>query len=203
MPIHPPLEEPRVLSGKRREFAAEVSDAELARRAQEGDQWATNALFRRYVVPVRRFALHLMANREDADDVVQEAFAHALQNLAKLRDPEAFRPWLYQIVFIRSRRAFRKRKVARAFALDRRVDDATLAQLASPGTSPEALAELRLIDDALRRLPLEERSAWVLRRVEGEKLEEVGKLLGCSLATAKRRIAAADTHVRAFARSAS
>ena len=59
-------------------------------------------------------------------------------------------------------------------------------------TSPEDRALLVGLYRCLDRLPLEQRLAWVLRHVQGEQLEDVARLCSCSLATAKRRIAAAE-----------
>jgi RNA polymerase sigma-70 factor (ECF subfamily) len=84
----------------------------------------------------------------------------------------------------------------RMVGLDRGADDATLAALAANGCSPETRAELRLVSDALATLPTNARIAWTLHRVEGLTLDEVARACGCSLATAKRRIAVADDRVR-------
>jgi len=81
--------------------------------------------------------------------------------------------------------------------LDRGTDDATLAALAAPGTNADHRAELALVDRALANVAANVRIAWMLRQVEGLELAEVASACGCSLATAKRRIAAADTAVRA------
>ncbi|MEM9196107.1 MAG: sigma-70 family RNA polymerase sigma factor [Myxococcota bacterium] len=163
------------------------------RRAREGDRWAREALFRRYVRPVTQLVTRLMARSQDADDVVQDTFAEALRDLEKLRNPAAFRPWLFRIAVNRVRKRGRRRKLARAFGLDRGIDDATLVQLAARDAGPELLTELELVDQVLRQLPSEHRIAWMLRHVEGETLESVAELTDCSLATAKRRIAAART----------
>jgi RNA polymerase sigma-70 factor (ECF subfamily) len=85
----------------------------------------------------------------------------------------------------------------RLLGLDRGADDATLAALAAPGTNPDQRAELALVDRALEAVSANVRIAWMLRMVEGLELTEVASACGCSLATAKRRIAAADVAVRA------
>jgi RNA polymerase sigma-70 factor (ECF subfamily) len=182
----PPSAEPR------RSFDRDLSDGELVLRARGGDRWATEVLFRRHVAHATRLATRLMARRCDADDVVQDAFAEVLTSLSKLREPEAFRAWLSRIVVTRCRRGLKRRRLARVVGLDGRVDDSTLEQLACGSASPETLAELRNVDEVLRRLPTETRVAWVLRYVQQETLEAVAELTGCSLATAKRRIRAAQ-----------
>ncbi|WP_169791624.1 RNA polymerase sigma factor [Sandaracinus amylolyticus] len=174
-----------------------MSDAELVVRALGGDRWAQEAIFRRYVADVTSLAERLLRRRHEADDVVQDTFADALLALGELRDPSALRAWLLGIAVRRVRRRVRKLALLRTLGLDRGIDDATLELLASPGLSPDTRAELARVDRALARLHPDDRIAWMLRHVEGEKLEDVAAIVGCSLATAKRRIAAAETLVRA------
>ena len=78
------------------------------------------------------------------------------------------------------------------------LDDATLAALAAPALRPDDRAELALVDRMLRRVPADLRIAWMLRRVEGLPLAQVASVCACSLATAKRRVAAADAEVARY-----
>ena len=181
-------------------FSSEVPDAELVERVLDGDGWAKEALFRRHVVAVTRLATRLMDRRADADDVVQEAFAHALHDLPKLREPAAFRGWLLQLTVNRARAVFRRRKIVRFVGLDRGMPDAGFGDVAAPAASQEARLELVLLDRALRRLPVEQRLAWTLRKVEGHRLREVAEITGASLATVKRRVDAAQTAIDAHVR---
>ncbi|MBO6937623.1 MAG: sigma-70 family RNA polymerase sigma factor [Deltaproteobacteria bacterium] len=172
------------------------SDETLVKRALASDAWAEEALFRRYAAQVLVLAERLLRRRSLADDVLQDTFADAFTKLETLRDPSAFRSWLFGIAVRRVRRQQRKLAMRRALGLDRSLDDATLAMVASSDCSPERLAELGRIDRILATLHPDQRNAWMLRRVEGEKLEDIASIVGCSLATAKRRIQAADVLVR-------
>ena len=173
------------------------SDEALVERALAGDAWAEEALFRRYAAQVLTLAERLLRRRAEADDVVQDTFADAFTKLGTLRDPRAFRSWLFGIAVRRVRRRQRRLAFRRALGLDRGLDDATLPILVSPACSPERIAELGRIDRILSQLHPDQRNAWMLRRVEGEKLEDIATIVGCSLATAKRRIQAADVLIRA------
>ena len=172
------------------------SDEALVRRALDGDRWAEEALFRRYAAQVLAMAERLLRRKGLADDVLQDTFADAFTKLDTLRDPTAFRAWLFGIAVRRVRRRQRSLAMRRALGLDRSLDDSTLAMVASNECSPERLAELGRIDRILATLPPDQRIAWMLRRVEGEKLEDIASMVGCSLATAKRRIRAADVLIR-------
>ena len=131
-----------------------------------------------------------------ADDVTQDAFFEALGTLSSLRQPEAFRSWLYQIALNRARKKLRRHRLRSLLGSDRRLEDAALSVLASSETSPETLVELRLLKRVLAKLSPDERIAWMLRHVEGESLEDVARACTCSLATVKRRIAAVDAHLQ-------
>jgi RNA polymerase sigma-70 factor (ECF subfamily) len=170
-------------------------DAELVRRALGGDRWAMEALYRRHVGDAARVATVLLRHRADAEDVVQDAFAAAFGRLAALRDPSAFGGWLARIVANEAKSRLRRRRFLGMLGLDRGDDEAALDRLAAPGASAEELAELAHLDRALRRLGAGERMAWVLRYVEGWRLAEIAEALEVSLATVKRRIAAAQAQL--------
>jgi RNA polymerase sigma-70 factor (ECF subfamily) len=172
-----------------------ISDGELARRLSEGDRWAREALYRRYANLVWGTALRLLGNRADAEDVVQDSFVAAFNDLGALRRLEALRPWLVQITVHQAHRRFRRRALLRRLGLDRSEDDATLATLAHSGVSPETCSELARVDRALSEVSGAERFAWILRNVDGYSLHEVASACNCSLATAKRRLARANARL--------
>jgi len=175
--------------------ALEPSDAELARRAGGGDRWAEEAFYRRHVLQVVGLAQRLLGNSWDAEDVAQETFITAFQSWSQLRDLERARAWLMQIAVRQVHRKFRKRRLLRLLGLDRRVEDLPLEALARDDTSAEVRSELLVLDSVLKSMTPERKIAWMLRYVEGLPLEEVALHCDCSLATAKRRIAAAQRAV--------
>lgn len=175
----------------------EIDDAELVARARGGDRFAEDALVRRHFESVGAMAARLLGDRHEAEDIVQDTFATALSELRDLRDPSAFRGWLLQITVRKVHRRFRRRKLLRVLGLASGEPEGGLAELASSAASPEQHGELVLLDRALAKLGPADRLAWMLRCVEGMQLDEVASACACSLATAKRRIAAADRVVRA------
>jgi RNA polymerase sigma-70 factor (ECF subfamily) len=95
-------------------------------------------------------------------------------------------------------RRFRRRRLLRSLGFDRSEDPAAaLERIAAPDAGPEVRSELASLGRILHVLPIVERIAFSLRHIEGATLDEVASSCGCSLATAKRRIAAAERHVRA------
>ena len=135
-------------------------------------------------------ARHLGVPPGEVDDVVQEVFLTAMTGLAAVRSPEAVRGWLKTIAVRKACRHLRRRRLRGLLGFDR--ESPCYEHLAAPGCSPEESALLARVYKELDRLPVAERVAWTLRYVEGEQVEVLAGLCGCSLATAKRRIAAAQ-----------
>lgn len=175
------------------------STAALVTRALEGDRWAADALYRRHAPDVFRVATLLLGRSAEVDDVVQDAFVKALKGLETLRDRASFGGWVVRIAANLARSRLRRRGLFRRLGLDRGEEDVSFEALATPDVSVERRAELARIGAAVRALPAEQRVAWTLRRVEGWALAEIAEAVDASLATVKRRIAAADdtlkTHV--------
>ncbi len=173
----------------------QVSDADLVSRARNGERWGREMLYRRHAGRLLGLATRLLANRGDAEEVVQDTFITAFAQLAALREPAAVGAWLAQIAVSLVRRRIRRARLLRRLGLDRGADDATLEALADPALTPEERTDLALVDRALDGTSAACRIAWMLRRVEGLPLAEVAALCDCSLATAKRRITEADRRV--------
>lgn len=146
-------------------------------------------VFRRYSSYVATIAMRLLGRNADVDDVVQEVFLQAVKGLEGLRDPEALRGWLATVTVRVARRRLRVRRLRGFLGLD---DAPSYDQVASPNASPEQRALLARIYRALDEMPADLRLAWSLRHIEGEQIEAVANLCGCSLATAKRRISEAQ-----------
>ncbi|MCA9574407.1 MAG: RNA polymerase sigma factor [Sandaracinaceae bacterium] len=178
--------------------AAPAPDDEfLVMRALSGDHWAEEALYRRHVGDVLCLARRMLRNDADAEDVVQDVFVSAFDELEDLQNADRFGAWVRRMTVNRVYKRMRRQRLRRLLGLDRTFEAcAPLASQASERAGQEARADLRIIDRALDRLGAAERIAWILRRLHGHSLGEVADLVGCSLATAKRRIARADGVVK-------
>jgi RNA polymerase sigma-70 factor, ECF subfamily len=147
-------------------------------------------LFRTYARYVAAIAYRLLGRRDEVDDLVQDVFVAAQRSLIKLRDPNAAKAWLATITVRKARRRMRLRKLWMALGVDREeAVDSTMSE--APG--PHTLTLLQQMFTHLDQLPTNQRIAWSLRYLEGQSLEAVAATCGCSLATAKRWIAAATT----------
>ncbi len=124
-------------------------------------------------------------------DVVQDVFLIAHRNLGTLRSPGAARGWLAKVTVRLASRRLRWRRL-RLFLQPAHTVDADLVA----GEDPASRPLLALLYVTLDRLPARERVAWTLRHLLDEPLDVVAERCGCSLATAKRRIAAAEAVLR-------
>jgi RNA polymerase sigma-70 factor (ECF subfamily) len=147
-----------------------------------------DALFRRYAPYVAAVAHRLLGRDEEVDDTVQEVFLAAVRGVHAVRDPAAIRGWLARIAVRAARERLRKRRMRSFFGLD---DPVAYESVVDAGASSEQRALVARVYRLLDGIPADQRIAWALRYIEGEPLESVAVLCGCSLATAKRRIAAA------------
>jgi len=151
-------------------------------------------LHARYVVAV---ATRLLGRDEEVDDLVQDVFLTAMRDLPQLRDPASLRSWLAAITARKAHDRLRRRRLRSFLSLDAAP---SYEQIADESASPEQRALLARVYTVLDKVPANDRIAWTLRHIEGQQLEEVAGICGCSLATAKRRISAAQERIeRAFA----
>ncbi len=158
----------------------EVEDRDLVGKARRGDVDAFNLLVSRWEKRVFNYVLRLVANREDALDLTQEAFLKAYQNLGKLDDPARFAPWLFRIAH------------NEAFSLLRRPRPEAEEQMESapPPSGPRLLpVETSIaVSAALARLTADQREAVVLKVYQGFKFEEIAEILECPVSTVKSRV---------------
>ncbi|HVZ70840.1 MAG TPA: RNA polymerase sigma factor [Polyangia bacterium] len=151
---------------------------------------AVEDAFRRYAPLVASLGLRITALRDEIDDFVQEVFLRATRGIGALRHQGATKAWLVSITINVARQRLRVRKLRKMVGLASSPDEQE--DIVDPALSPEDRLLLTRMYRALDALPVNQRLAWSLRHIEGERLETVALLCGCSLATAKRRIVAAQ-----------
>lgn len=172
-----------------------VPNAALVLAARGGDVGAREALFRRYAGMANGLALRLMGRDQDVDDLVQDTFTEAFARLGTLRQPEIFGSWLASIMVGLAHKVLRRRRLLVRLGLRRR-EEIDLDGLLGPWAPPEVAMEARTVYAHIDELPPKLRIPLLLRRVEGMELGEIAALTGASVATVKRRIAAAEETLR-------
>lgn len=169
----------------------DTSDNALVRRAREGDYEAFEQLFERHRLLVYRFAYQMVPRRDDAEDIVQEAFVRAYQNLHRYRDEAKFTTWLLRIVTNLCTDQARMRN--RRDALEQQEAGGGLIWM-TQGDIEDPVEELEsdrrrvALRKALNALPAHHRTMIILRDLEERDYPEIAQILGCTVGGAKLRV---------------
>jgi len=180
--------------------------ADLVRAVQQGDQAAMEQLLMRAQEVAYRFSLLVCGRADDADDAMQEALLKTYRYAARIREPEAFRAWLYRTVRNACLLGRRKRVDEPLHLLS--LDEPAVGQdgtertvdAVDPSRDPEEQAlnaSLRnRLERALHRIPRPYRVVVFLREVEGLSTREVAKVLRISEPNVKTRLHRARVMLR-------
>jgi len=181
-----------------------VSDESvLVNAARNGDVGAFEQLVRRYDRNVFRIAQHITQNREDAEDVVQDAFLKAFQNLGQFQGQSKFYTWLVRIAVNEALMRLRRRRPERTVSLDEDVkteEDSIPREVADWSPNPEQLysqAELKdILSKTIQGLSPGFRTVFVLCDVEALSTEETAEALNLSIPAVKSRLLRARLQLR-------
>jgi RNA polymerase sigma-70 factor (ECF subfamily) len=142
------------------------------------------------------FALRMTGNREDAEEIVQDAFVRAFRALGKMSEEQRaelrLQPWLYTITLNVTRNRLRSKRPTNV-ALDSLADpDALLNETQEGPEQPEQVVErgtdVELVEQALLQLPMHLRAAATLRFIEGRSHPEIAEILDQPIGTVKSHV---------------
>jgi RNA polymerase sigma-70 factor (ECF subfamily) len=178
-------------------------ELQLVQAAKGGDITAFEQLVKRYDRNVFRIAQHITQNREDAEDVVQDAFLKAYQNLGQFQGNSKFYTWLVRIAVNEALMKLRKRKSDKTVSMDEDVeteDGSVPREIADWSPNPEQQYKQSELNEILTKtiqgLPAGFRTVFVLRDVEGLSTEETAETLGLSIPAVKSRLLRARLQLR-------
>lgn len=188
-----------ISAGSWNDHASSDSDEALVLRAKEGDMKAFESLFNRHRLLVYRYAYQMVGRRDDAEDIVQEVFVRAHQNLDRYRDEARFTTWLLRIAT--NLGTDRARMSTRRSALEQQEAAGALAWMTTnisedPVENLEGDRRVLVLRKALAALPAHHRNMIVLRDIEERDYEEIAASLGCSVGGAKLRVLRARRALR-------
>lgn len=180
--------------------ARAAGDRELMARLAEGDREALSPLMERHYRRCYRIALSYLRQRDDALDVVQEAFVKAFQQAARWDGSGEAGPWLARITVNLSIDRWRRNR-RRLATFSPLAEDDRAPGLADGGPSPERRVQRREAGErlkaALDKLPERQRAVVVLRHHQEMSLEEIARALDMSLGTVKSSLHRALQRMRA------
>jgi RNA polymerase sigma-70 factor, ECF subfamily len=163
----------------------EVDDATLVHKLLDQHPHAARLIWQRFAPMVHRILRRSLGPDEDVEDLAQEVFMCVFQKASTLREPQALKAFVITVTAFTARGELRRRWSRRWLRRQR------------PQTGPgelvanqdiESREALRRFYDILDRISAQDRTAFVLRYIEGMPLEEVAAALEVSVATAKRRL---------------
>lgn len=168
-----------------------------------GDERCCTDLVEAHQRMVYHLALHLLGDHNEALDVSQEVFLRVFRTIHRFRGQSALRTWIYRIVINQARnrqRWWRRRHQAAQVSLDEHVRDR--GELSAEGDldSPDRMLRRRELAAhlwrAMNELPFDQRSAIVLREIDGMSYNEIAFSLGVAVGTVKSRLARARETLR-------
>ena len=176
---------------------SQLDEATLVGRAQEGDVASFETLVRRYQGPVFGLARRMLADRGEAEDVVQDTFVMVWRRLPTLVDTTLFRAWVFQIATRRCLNVLRTRTRRPGTPVE--ASDLEAAAVSHPAQAPQGdpaaeaqhAAELAGLDGVLGTLTDEQRLCWVLREMNELSYPEIAYATHLPVSTVRGRIARA------------
>jgi RNA polymerase sigma-70 factor (ECF subfamily) len=181
-------------------------DSTLVLRAKAGDYAAFEQLVSHHTQRLYMLAMHLMQQREDAEDVVQITFLRAAEHLTDFRKQASFATWITRIAVNTALKMLRQRQQMTRVSLEQALQEEANGDIPHPSyiadwrNDPAHTVEQhelqRILTEAMDVLPTTQRVVFVLRDVIGMTIEETAQTLGISPANVKVRLLRARLALR-------
>lgn len=168
------------------------TDEELVARSVSGDVDSFNQLIVRWERPIYALAYRVLGHEEDARDVCQDTFLRAYRALPGFKGEAKFSSWLYRIALNLCRDWIRRQRRAPVSQMPEDLDPSEIGVDIGPVESIEDLVARReltaIVEDAMRSLTEEQRTAIILKEYHGMTFQEIADMQGCPLSTVKTRL---------------
>lgn len=172
----------------------EISEKELIRRAKNGDRLAQSEIVKTYEKMVYNLGLKLLGNEDAAEGVLQETFLKVLQALPNFQEKSQLSTWIYRIATNQALMRLRTKK-RRQQTFEKNIEDEDKDYsnfVRSLGKDP--LGDLlneelkQKMDIAIKHLPENYRTTFVLKDIEGLSLKEIAEMLNVSIPAVKSNL---------------
>lgn len=175
---------------------APVADEELVDRCRLGDTNAWRTLYERYSPSVHRFISALGIPAEEREDAAQDVFMAVYRSLGRFRGEAQLSTWIYRIAARHAVRMGRRRRVREFLSV------LALREPPPPATPDpsERASHLHMLDRMLTRLNPKKRTVFVLFEIEGLKVDEIARVVGCPENTVWSRLHHARSEMLKMAR---
>ena len=174
-------------------------NAEVVKRAQQGDSDAFATLFHAHKARIYSVCLRMTNNAAEAEDLTQDAFLQVFRKIATFRGDSAFSTWLHRIAVNTVLMHFRKKSLSQV-SLDEPYSNSDGAKIRREyGTKDTRLAgcvDRVALASAIKELPHGYRTIFLLHEVEGYEHQEIAEMLGCSVGNSKSQLHKAKLRIR-------
>ncbi|HPG38842.1 MAG TPA: RNA polymerase sigma factor [bacterium] len=167
-------------------------EIQLVQQAQQGNLKAFEKLVIRYDRSIVQIANLMMGNRADAQDVYQETFLRAFQNISGFRFQSHFKTWLTRIAINTAINMRRKRRIGQFISIFDLADENSdicvipVKDVSMTADMEQASAELRQqIEKGLQKLSSKERAVFTLKQYQDYKIKDIAVILNCAEGTVK------------------
>ena len=186
---------PKTLNAiEQRRLESREEDSTLIKRALAGDQKAFHKLRFKYYDAIFKLINRMIRNREEVEDLTQEAFIKAFTSLNRFDNQYSFSTWLYKIATNNSIDYIRKKKL-QTFSINKPIEsEESDYSFELPDTNLEPDQELiasqrkKMLDEAMNSLPPKYRQVILMRHVDEKEYQEIAKTLELPLGTIKAHI---------------
>ena len=160
----------------------------LVQRAQQGEVAAFEQLYHRHVGRVNMLCYRLTGDKNLSEDLAQEAFIKAWEQLPQFRGESTFGTWLHRLTVnvVLGERRQTERRHARVITMDDLESLATVSHTPQPGIKMD-------LERAIAALPPGARAVFVLHDIEGYRHEEIAAMTGVAIGTSKSQLSRART----------
>ncbi|WP_447977465.1 RNA polymerase sigma factor [Candidatus Nitrospira bockiana] len=175
-----------------------VGEADLLKRSLQGDREAFGLLLERHAAPAFNIIARMVGSRTDAEDLFQEACLAAFRALPAFRADSKFSTWLYRIAVNKSKDWLRAHRAGVA-PIEEPGEEETSVGPVEERTPETALSQKEIadhLDEAIQRLPVLYREAFLLKHVEGFSYEDMSEILGVNPDALKMRVYKARVQLR-------
>jgi RNA polymerase sigma-70 factor (ECF subfamily) len=175
--------------------ANKADDLALIERIKHDDYRAFETLVHKYESRIYNHCLKFLNSQEDAEDVLQETFLQVYRSLDSFRGESAFSTWLFKIATNGCLMKIRKKKKVDLVSIDKPIefDGSTLQREIVDWSQNPSLQHgndemRRVLDTIIAELPEDKRVVLVLKDVEGFSNQDIGQMLGMTVAAVKSRL---------------
>jgi len=170
-------------------------DEALIELVKKGDCEAFSPLIERYKLPLYKLVYRMVRNRDDAEDLVQEAFIKAYKAIDRFKSKSPFYPWLCRIALNHTLNFIKREKQGKLQSLET-VQDTMMSKIDDPVEMTKQKILKEKISEAMTKLPDEYRTILILRVEEELSYDEISKVLEIPKGTVMSRLARARQKLR-------